>query len=34
MIADLDEIRGFMEELSLELEFTNPVSGTIVASRI
>ena len=31
MIAHLDEVRGFMEELSPELGVTDPVSGNIVA---
>ena len=31
MIAHLDEVRGFMEELSSELGVTDPVSGNIVA---
>ena len=31
MIAHLDEVRGFMEELSSELGVTEPVSGNIVA---
>tara|TARA_Y100001968_G_scaffold77862_1_gene69143 strand:- start:9145 stop:9462 length:318 start_codon:yes stop_codon:yes gene_type:complete len=31
MLAHLDEVRGFMKELSSELGVTDPVSGTIVA---
>tara|TARA_Y100001968_G_scaffold294370_1_gene300925 strand:- start:625 stop:888 length:264 start_codon:yes stop_codon:yes gene_type:complete len=31
MIAHLDEVRGFMEELSPEFGVTDPVSGDIVA---
>ena len=31
MISHLDEVRGFMEELSLELGVTDPVSGNIVS---
>ena len=31
MIAHLDEVRGFMEELSHELGVTDPVSGNIVS---
>ncbi len=31
MLAHLDEVRGFMKELSPELGVTDPVSGTIVA---
>ena len=31
MIAHLDVVRGFMEELSPELGVTDPVSGNIVA---
>ena len=31
MIAHLDEVRGFMEQLSQELGVTDPVSGNIVA---
>ena len=31
MIAHLDEVRGFMKELSPELEVTDPVSGNIVS---
>ena len=31
MIAHLDEVRSFMEELSPELGVTDPVSGTIAA---
>jgi len=31
MIAHLDEVRGFMEELSPELGVTAPVSGNIVS---
>ena len=31
MIAHLDEIRSFMEELSPELGVTDPVSGNIVS---
>ena len=31
MIAHLDEVRGFMEELSPELGVTDPVSGIIVS---
>ena len=31
MIAHLDEVRGFMNELSPELGVTDPVSGDIVA---
>jgi len=31
MIAHLDEVRGFMEELSPELGVTDPVSGNIIA---
>ena len=31
MIAHLDEVRGFMEELSPELGVTDPVSGNIVS---
>ena len=31
MIAHLDEVRGFMEELSPELGVTDPVSGSIVS---
>ena len=31
MISHLDEVRGFMEELSPELGVTDPVSGNIVA---
>ena len=31
MIAHLDEVRGFMKELSPELGVTDPVSGDIVA---
>ena len=31
MIAHLDEVRGFMEELSSELGVTDPVSGNIVS---
>ena len=31
MIAHLDEVRGFMEELSPELGITDPVSGNIVS---
>ena len=31
MIAHLDEVRGFMEELSPELGVTHPVSGNIVS---
>ena len=30
MTAHLDEVRGFMEELSPELGVTDPVSGNIV----
>ena len=30
-IAHLDEVRGFMEELSPELGVTDPVSGNIVS---
>ena len=31
MIAHLDEVRGFMEELSPDLGVTDPVSGNIVS---
>ena len=31
MIAHLDEVRGFMEELSPELGITDPVPGNIVS---
>ena len=31
MIAHLDEVRGFMQELSPDLGVTDPVSGNIVA---
>ena len=31
MIAHLDEVRGFMEELTPELGVTDPVSGIIVS---
>ena len=31
MISHLDEVRGFMEELSPELGVTDPVSGIIVS---
>ena len=31
MIAHLDEVRGFMKELSPELGVTDPVSGNIVS---
>ena len=31
MIAHLDEVRGFMEELSSELGVTDPFSGYIVS---
>ena len=31
MIANLDEVRGFMEELSPELGVPDPVSGNIVS---
>ena len=31
MISHLDEVRGFMEELSPELGVTDPVSGNIVS---
>jgi len=31
MIAHLDEVRGFMDELSPELGVTDPVSGNIVS---
>ena len=31
MIAHLDKVRGFMEELSSELGITDPVSGNIVS---
>jgi len=31
MITHLDEVRGFMEELSPELGVTDPVSGNIVS---
>ncbi|KGG35598.1 hypothetical protein EV11_1162 [Prochlorococcus sp. SS52] len=31
MIEHLDEVRGFMQELSPELGVTDPVSGSIVA---
>jgi len=31
MIAHLDKVRGFMEELSPELGVTDPVSGNIVS---
>ena len=31
MIAHLNEVRGFMEELSPELGVTDPVSGNIVS---
>ena len=31
MIDHLDEVRGFMEELSPELGVTDPVSGNIVS---
>ncbi len=31
MIAHLNEVRGFMEELSSELGVTDPVSGDIVS---
>ena len=31
MIAHLDEVKGFMEQLSPELRVTNPVSGNIVS---
>ena len=31
MIAHLEEVRGFMEELSPELGVTDPVSGNIVS---
>ena len=31
MIAHLDEVRGFMEQLSPELGVTDPVSGNIVS---
>ena len=31
MIAHLDNVRGFMEELSPELGVTDPVSGNIVS---
>ena len=31
MIAHLDDVRGFMKELSPELGVTDPVSGDIVA---
>ena len=31
MIAHLNEVRGFMEELSPELGVTHPVSGNIVS---
>ena len=31
MIAHLDEVRGFMEELTPELGVTDPVSGNIVS---
>tara|TARA_Y100001968_G_scaffold206993_1_gene190192 strand:+ start:628 stop:771 length:144 start_codon:yes stop_codon:yes gene_type:complete len=34
MIANLDEVRNQMEELSPELGVNDPVSGTIVASGI
>ena len=33
MIAHLDEVRGFMEELSPELGVTDPVSGNIVSKK-
>ncbi len=32
MLAHLDEVRGFMEELSPELGVTDPVSGPLVTS--
>ena len=31
MIAHLDEVRGYMKDLSPELGVTDPVSGDIVA---
>ena len=31
IIAPIDEVRGFMEEISPELEVTDPVSGSIVS---
>ena len=31
MIAHVDEVRGFMEELSPDLGVTDPVSGNIVS---
>ena len=31
IIVHLDEVRGFMEELSPELGVTDPVSGNIVS---
>ena len=31
LIAHLNEVRGFMEELSPELGVTDPVSGNIVS---
>ena len=31
MIAHLDEVRGFMEQLSPELGVTDPISGNIVS---
>ena len=31
MIAHLDEVRGYMKELSADLGVTDPVSGDIVA---
>ncbi len=31
MLSHLDEVRGFMEELSPELGITDPVSGEIVS---
>ena len=31
MLAHLDEVRGFMEELSPDLGVTDPVSGPIIA---
>ncbi len=34
MIAHLDEVRGFMEELSPELGVTDPVSGNNIVSKV
>ena len=31
MIAHIDDVRGFMEELSPELRVTDPISGNIVS---